>query len=102
MRELLLLKGNPLAVTLADISATLPPGELATVMRLISRDPVLSEMERLDVIGNTLAGCPDPVVARQVYKLLAAEAGLQGPALRQKLREEAQRRGSRLRMDEDP
>jgi hypothetical protein len=66
VKELLLLKGNPLALALAEVSATLPPGELATVMSLISRDPVLSEMERLDVIGNTLAGCPDPVVARQV------------------------------------
>lgn len=66
VKELLLLKGNPLALALAEVSASLPPGELATVMNLISRDPVLSEMERLDVIGNTLAGCPDPAVARQV------------------------------------
>jgi hypothetical protein len=66
VKELLLLKGNPLALALAEVSASLPPGELATVMSLISHDPVLSEMERLDVIGNTLAGCPDPVVARQV------------------------------------
>lgn len=49
-----------------EIAATLPPEGLVTVVKRISKEPTLSESERLCLFGGILAHHQDPVTARQI------------------------------------